>query len=112
MVAPETAVLAGIIISAFGGFTNSIIGWLKNNESFSSKSNISAIIAALIPGVLLSVPLLSSPTFTSPATPTWQLYIAYLGIFGAAAGFGNQIRDGIKAAVGSFTRNNAVVTPK
>ncbi len=109
MVAPETAVLAGIIISAFGGFTNSIIGWLKNDEPFSSKSNISAILTALIPGVLLSVPLLSSPTFTSPDTPTWQLYLAYLGIYGSAAGFGNQIRDGIKAAIGGITRKKDAV---
>jgi len=92
-------ILVALILSALAGFLQSVLGWLKTTDAFSTRANIAAIITAVIAGVLIGVPLASTDIFTNSETPGWQVIVGWVAIFGSAGGFGVMAQRGVNAIV-------------
>jgi hypothetical protein len=92
------AVAGGLLAGGLGGFVLSLLGWLESGEAFNPRKNIAGILAATITGLVTTVALVQTAIFTDPATPQWQLIVAYVTIFGASAGFGSMGRKAAGAA--------------
>jgi hypothetical protein len=92
------AILGGLIAGALGGFVLSMLGWLESGTKFNARKNVAGVLTATVTGLLTTAALVQTSLFTDPATPDWQLIIAYVTIFGAAAGFGSMGRKAAGAA--------------
>jgi hypothetical protein len=92
------AVLGGLIAGGLGGFVLSMLGWLESGEPFNARKNVAGVLTATLAGLLTTVALVQTDLFTDATTPDWQIIIAYVTIFGAAAGFGSMARKSVGAA--------------
>lgn len=92
------SVLLGLVVGGLGGFVLSLLSWLEGTEPFSTRRNVASTMVSVITGLMATVALVQTSIFTDSNTPTWQLIIAYVMIFGAAAGFGSMARKGVGAA--------------
>lgn len=92
------AVLIGLFMGGFGGFVLSLLGWLESGEPFNPRKNVAGIMASTITGFLSTVAFVQTSIFTDPNTPAFELAIAFVVIFGAAAGFGSMGRKAVGAA--------------
>jgi hypothetical protein len=92
------AVMWGLFAGGLGGFVLSMLGWLETGTKFNARKNVAGVLTATVTGLLTTVALVQTSIFTDPTTPDWQLIVAYITIFGAAAGFGSMGRKAAGAA--------------
>ena len=83
LIEPWQAILLGMGIGGFGGFVNSIIGWLGGTEPFSARKNVKSIITAVIAGIALAYG--SIQAFGAATTPETLIGISIM-VFISAAG--------------------------
>ena len=95
---PTISILIGLVMGGLGGFVLSILAWLEGSAPFSTRKNVASIVVSVITGLVATVALVQTSIFTDPKTPDWELLIAFVVIFGSAAGFGSMARKGVGAA--------------